>query len=462
MTAARCRVPGAATLAADGCAGPGWLHAWGWLMRSGAVRRLPSIRWPVVLALLALAASGGPAWAVGVQGGQALVAARQEQASGRWPPRAEVISVAGRVIGIALPPGFVQLSPRLKGHHEALGLADGGGNEPLLVLVPAVLARSPEMPVMDGAAGPDIGNGLGAVQPVVAEQAADVAAAVPGREAVAAVPRHLVVKTPAVPRIQRMSAAEFQVFRRHVQEDHQRLLAQQPDWPEGLVALAGGARPGGPAGERDGYGSGNGVAHAVGSDDGQQASGQPRMMQAVHVEPGRWLLPIHADDEHVLAYSAVNVLGAIGGAVPLVQTQTLAMLHVGERLLFLQVNGGRDDLAWTRMLMQRWVQGIRQANPRVQGADGIGPERDGAVMAGGTPVAGMADAIDGVLARVVADAQDAVGEATGLLPALPAVPSPASERDEGTRSLASTALSKLVLGLVCALLLWVWRRLRAR
>ena len=63
---------------------------------------------------------------------------------------------------------------------------------------------------------------------------------------------------------------------------------------------------------------------------------------------------------------------------------------------------------------------------------------------------------------MVADAQDAVGEATGLLPTLPAVPSPASERDEGTRSLASTALSKLVLGLVCALLLWVWRRLRAR
>jgi hypothetical protein len=59
----------------------------------------------------------------------------------------------------------------------------------------------------------------------------------------------------------------------------------------------------------------------------------------------------------------VTLKKADGQTIQLPRATTIAFLHVRGKLLFICVNGSREDLKWTRQTSKDWSSAIRAANP---------------------------------------------------------------------------------------------------
>lgn len=451
-----------------------------------------------VMVAVALPVWYTPAWAfpgaaVPTESQHALADAPLAGSDGDDPAQAvqvDTLQVAGQTLMIPRPAGFVRPDTRLQAGYDALGLGRAGTQEPLLLLVPQALdqtlmlhaavaaarrsmAADPQLWPAAGASGPPDRQALLPAQRLPSSLQTPgpgrADAPVPGpdggaddaAEDVPAVVRHLVIKTPGMLRLQQMSAGEFQVFRRHVQEDHQRLLQAQPPWPTG-------------------WGMPNRLTTTAGTIPATGVALDAGAMRAAMAQ-GRWLLPVHADDPQMLAYSAIHVLGQERGGGLRLQAQTLAMLHVGGRLLFLQANGRADDLAWTQALMQRWVADIRRYNPVDEPGVGTAAEArrvdavQRAVQAANELVATLDDtaeavppdaAITDALEAAVARAMAASSSVSPELPVSPPAAAPLPAQDLApvvqppSERLTSTVLARLLAALACGALLWWWVQLR--
>lgn len=368
-----------------------------------------------------------------------------------WPAREAVIHVAGKAVSLPIPPGFVNTPARLQNTYQTLGILPGQGQVPLVALVPnawnerlmvqaAVRAaeetlQSSSMPSVSTETGVTAASGSAGIASVFGAH---------GRGAFGLM-RYLWVKAPELQESQTMSLASFQVLRNHVREDHAEQLSRQAE--AGLSASS--------------------VSGSV---------------------AWRRLWPLQVDEERMLIYSAENRLtmgkegkagksgepvepvepvesaqaGAFGietgqAGRTLIQTQTLAMLYVADRLLFLQVNGGPGDLAWTQALMKRWTQAILQANPTVlRGPSTVAQASvQTAVISAQKAVQALSGGA-GLEAVVMQTGDEADGT---LMPASMPWQMPAEKRAEAP--LASTRVKMLLPGLICAAaLLWGWRRFR--
>lgn len=370
-----------------------------------------------------------------------------------WQAREAVIHVAGKAMSVPIPPGFVSTPARLQNTYQTLGILPRQGQVPLLALVPnswneqlmvqaavraaAETLQSGLMASVSMAAGEAAASGSGGI---VSESGAH------GRGAFGLM-RYLWVKAPELQESQTMSLASFQVLRNHVREDHAEQLARQAE------AVSSAWSASGPAARRR-------------------------------------VWPLHVDEERMLIYSAENrlnmgqagkegkegkagqvgkaaeageagLVGAFGeeaGAASraLIQTQTLAMLYVADRLLFLQVNGGPNDLAWTRALMQRWTEAILQANPTVWPEPSAVAQASvqAAVISAQKAVQALSGGA-GMAAVVMQAGDEPVGAS---LPVSTLRQAPAEKRAEAP--LVSTSVKMLLPGLICVTLLWGWRCFR--
>lgn len=77
-------------------------------------------------------------------------------------------------------------------------------------------------------------------------------------------------------------------------------------------------------------------------------------------------MPVHEESERSLAYSAyvkTSVNDEAGNAVPIVTTMTLSFIHVRARVLFLYSYAEESGLEWSQVASGRWSNAIVNANP---------------------------------------------------------------------------------------------------
>jgi hypothetical protein len=73
----------------------------------------------------------------------------------------------------------------------------------------------------------------------------------------------------------------------------------------------------------------------------------------------------HYDDEHSLSLSMIfrtEVTAADSESVVALTAATMTLVRVRDRVLFVYVYGGKDDIVWTRKASQEWVYEIVKAN----------------------------------------------------------------------------------------------------
>lgn len=81
---------------------------------------------------------------------------------------------------------------------------------------------------------------------------------------------------------------------------------------------------------------------------------------------GMAVLPPHEDTERSLAYSMrldVATKGTDGQVVGHPGVVTVTFLHARGKLFFTYVNGGENDLEWSRQISKEWAAAILAANP---------------------------------------------------------------------------------------------------
>ena len=76
-------------------------------------------------------------------------------------------------------------------------------------------------------------------------------------------------------------------------------------------------------------------------------------------------LPIHDESDYSIAFSMVvnsHIAGASQEPKGNITTVTTAVIYVKGKMLFVYVNGGKNDLEWTRKASADWVKAILLAN----------------------------------------------------------------------------------------------------
>ncbi len=84
--------------------------------------------------------------------------------------------------------------------------------------------------------------------------------------------------------------------------------------------------------------------------------------------------PAHIDSDRIFAFSTLQKMETktAEGTSVRVQSVTSTSLYVNQRVLFLYVYGGKDDLEWTRDQSRDWANAILSANPGIA-VEGIQP-----------------------------------------------------------------------------------------